>query len=129
MTDFEKILTCGVILRKALLDDEELRTMTDRIIPVVTHVSQPLPFITYFRSGLEQTPVKGARGPVSVFYQFQIYAAEWPEVSAIAARVCEVLDGYADGHIRSCVLSDASENHDPGVPAVMQLLTFEVRPR
>lgn len=126
---YEGLLTCGTRLRKVLLDDAEFRAMTDRVIPVVTQIDQPLPFVTYFRAGVSMTPVKGTRGPASVNYQFQIYTAEWPEGARIAARVLEVLDGYADEDIRSCVLTDSVENHDPSVPAFMQVLTFEVRPR
>lgn len=129
MDTFKTIFNCGVRLRQALLADEELCAMTDRVIPVVTPVSQTLPFITYYRESVNMQPVKGTRGPASVIYHFQIYSAEWPEGSDIAARVAGTLDGYADDAVRSCVLQNATENHDPAVPAFIQILSFEVRPR
>lgn len=128
-TAFGRLLTLGAHLRQALLDDAAVAERTTRIIPVVTQTDQPMPFVTYYRTGVESVPVKtGAPSRVSV-WQFNVYTAEWTEGVALAARICAVLDGMRDDTVRMCRLADAAENHDPNVPAFVQTLTFEVRGR
>lgn len=126
---YSSLLGCVAHLRQVLLASGAIPEVAERIIPVTTQSDQPLPFITYYRSGLNTSPVKNARGPVSATCRFQIYTKEWSEGISIASRLIEVLDGLQDDRIRICTLTDAADNHDPNVPAHVQIVTFEVRPR
>lgn len=126
MDAYNKVFDCGVRLRGAMIESE-VGKLTDRIFPVSTQVTTKLPFITFFRSGIEEVQVKSCRGPRTAYFQIQIYANDWSEGAAIASAVDECLDGYNDDGIRSCTLIDASENYDPTVPAYMQIMTYKVK--
>lgn len=124
MAAYNTIMSAGVSLRRAML---ATGIGTDRIFPVATPVDTELPFVTFFRSGVDTTEIKDGRGPRSGFYQIQIYSETWTEGIEIAERIDAVLSGYADDKVRRCVLTDAMENHDPSVPAYMQILTYKVK--
>lgn len=124
----------GVALRNAILSDDAFNCRFGMkgvaIFPVATSVSQKLPFITFYRSGIEIEPVKSVRGPITAYFQFQIYSEDWSEGNEIAGYVVDILDGYTDTNtIRECKCVDAQENMDPTVPAYMQILTFKVKTR
>lgn len=128
-SDYRRVLECAAHLRQVLVASGAVPEVAERIIPVTTESDQPLPFITYFRAAIAVTPVKGRPGPVAATCRFQVYTKEWSEGISIASRLIDVLDGLSDEAVRGCWLTDASDNHDPNVPAHVQVLTFEVRPR
>lgn len=117
----------GITLRKALLADDGFKSTGASVFPVSVEVSQKLPFVTFYRTSVDPEAVKTGRGPRSVFFQFQIYSDDWEQGLDIAAQTFDVLDGYADETIRECRCTDAHENHDPTVPAYIQILTFKVK--
>ena len=53
---YGRLLTLGAHLRRALLDDAAVSELTTRVIPVVTQTDQQMPFVTYYRTGVESVP-------------------------------------------------------------------------
>lgn len=127
MAAFDTVFGIGVHLRSRLLASSEVTAETDRVFPVATQVDTPLPFITYFRSGMEEQQVKDGRGPRAAYFQLQIYASTWGQCAAIAKAVDTALGSFRDEAVRECILTDASENFDPTIPAFVQVLTYRVK--
>lgn len=121
----DNILTAGLALRKVILGIPGLGT--DRIFPISVRVEQPMPFVTFFRSLLEEDAVKAQEGPRTAHFVVQIYSGEWSQGVDIASRIASYLDGYRDDHITICRLEDAVENFDPTIPAYVQILSFKVK--
>lgn len=121
----DNILTAGVTLRRLIID--AIGMEGDHVFPVTTSVDMPLPFVTFFRSGVEEDTVKSLTGPRTGHYVVQVYASTWSESVKIASDISAALDAYFDETIKVCRLEDASENFDPSVPAYMQLLYFKVK--
>lgn len=125
---YECMRRVGEQLRKALLENPAVSSVTTRVMPVASPINQQLPFITYFRSGTEITAVKNQIGSPQMYYQFQIYSEDHRTGAELAEAVVETLHGYTDEHIRICVLSEWAENNDPNIPAFMQIVQFRIKP-
>lgn len=119
------IFKAGVYLRRLILGIPDLGT--DRVFPIIAKVDQPKPFITFFRAGVDESPVKGGVGPRQGHFVVQIYTDDWSEGIEIASRIADRLDGYQDDYLQLCRLADAPENFDPTAQANMQILFFKVK--
>lgn len=125
------ILSAGLVIRRALLEDEHVRAITEDVFPVVTNEGARMPYIVYQRDGLDQDANKGRgrcdRATISV----ECYTEGYGESVALAEAVRNALDGLQmedeeNGlSLRSCVLDDASEGWVG--EAIVQRLTFTVR--
>lgn len=123
---YDKVFDCGIRLRKAILDSP-VAEVTDRIFPVSTQVSTQLPFVTFFRSGMDETSVKDTRAPRTAYFTIQVYSDDWQQAAEIASLIDDRLEDFRDEGIRSCQLMDTSENFDYTVPAYIQILTYKVK--
>lgn len=126
MDAFNTVLTCAPRLRAALMANPAITAHTDRIFPVVSKADEQLPFIAFYRSGIESENTKS--DPCrAAFYEFQIYSGTWKEGLELAEAVIDTLDGFADDAIRFCRLWGGEEDFFKDAPAYVQTLTFRVK--
>ncbi|MDE7402011.1 MAG: hypothetical protein K2M87_01215, partial [Muribaculaceae bacterium] len=79
MAAYSSILSCGVRLRKALLNSAQFRKLTDRVFPVVSRVDEKKPFVSFHRAETIQGENMDGRPPREGYFQFQVYTAEREE--------------------------------------------------
>lgn len=101
-----------------------------KIFPVIAAEEAQLPYISYYRDGLVQDPVKGnLPGAFSAVIKILCFSSDYGESVELAESVKEALDGKScksdDLKIRACILSDAKEIYD--ADSFVQLLTFNVK--
>lgn len=122
-------LSGGEIIRSVLMASSEVVSRANKIYPVVEDSAQ-LPYITYRRTSLQHTPIKGQRGSDTVGIEVLCFTANYAAGIELAEAVRDALDGMdseeANGvRIRSCYLTDSEEAWQDD--AYVQQLVFEIK--
>lgn len=121
-------LSAGEIIRALILQGLSESGKSMKVYPIISDKAD-LPYITYRRESLEPHPQKGVPANDSVAIVVECFTSRYTEGVELAEIVRSSLDGRSGGlgwlNMRSCVLSDASEDwHDD---AFVQTLVFTVR--
>lgn len=126
------VLSAGLLIYDILSADEGLRAAgCSKVFPVVSEEGAQLPYVCYRRAALQNTAVKGGRGPDAATVEVACYASSYAGSIALAEAVTAVLDGlqavYSDdggGSLaaRNIRLADAEETW--ANEAYIQTLTF-----
>lgn len=129
MEEKKTSLSAGLAVYAMLAGDGGLSGMVTKIFPVVTDEAE-LPYIAYRRLSMAQDPVKhGWPGADTVRLQVSCFTASYAEGVRLAESVRRALDGKRyrkEGiDVRSCVLSDASEDWQDD--AFVQHLIFDIK--
>lgn len=84
------------VLRTALLGSQPVSALIGtRIYPVIAPATDPLPFLTYRRTGIQREhTLGGPMGTPTLSIDFAIYGTTYEQVRDIADKVRTVLDGY-----------------------------------
>lgn len=122
-------LSAGLAVYAMLSADEAVSSAARKVFPIATDEAE-LPYIAYRRLSMAQDPVKhGWPGADTVRLQVSCFTASYAEGVRLAESVRRALDGKRyrkEGiDVRSCVLSDASENWQDD--AFVQHLIFDIK--
>ena len=123
-------INAGAFIREVLSQNDEVRAITTRVFPISVDEAT-LPYISYRRSRMQQTPVKhGAPGADTVEVEVNCFAQTYGESVDLAEAVRNALDGTQctldNGLVmRSCYLSDGSEDWQDD--AFVQQMVFTIR--
>lgn len=120
-------LSAGEIIREVLIGDEEVKRRANKVFPVVEDKAI-LPYVTYRRMRLDQTPMKSG-GADTIGIEVLCFTARYTEGVELAEAVRGALDGKQaeiDGlRMRSCYLFDSEESWQND--AYVQQLIFQVK--
>ena len=103
-------LSVGSLIREILAEDEDVRSITERVFPVVTDKAD-LPYVFYRVSSFKHDPTKGMQGADVVGVEVVCCAETYAECVNLAEAVRGALDYQAwendEGtlRLRSCNLT------------------------
>jgi hypothetical protein len=122
-------LSAGSIIRSILLQDSDVKAITQNVFPIVTDKAE-LPYVLYRRTSLVHNATKAKQpGADTVQIEVLCFTSKYAPGVELAEAVRAALD-YSQGEengvvMRSCVLSDSEEAWQDD--AYVQQLVFSIK--